>query len=148
MSKKCKQVDWAKVANALTKPKRLHLEKDESDGLFHCPIQACDHDGFGTQRGCRKHVTRKHRWFFYFDQKPSNAEIEASQVNDCNESPKNPSPPARANRFQPLNHRVQSLKNSFLGSPGVAGARAIAKLRKLSAKALSFSDFVVKTKTN
>ena len=139
MSKKCKQVDWAKVANALTKPKRLHLEKDESDGLFHCPIQACDHDGFGTQRGCRKHVTRKHRWFFYFDQKPSNAEIEASQVNDCNESPKKSKPTSASKpipTFEPS------------GSPGVAGARAIAKLRKLSAKALSFSDFVVKTKTN
>ena len=47
--------------------KWLHLEKDEADSLYHCPIQECDHDGFQSQRGCRKHVNTKHSWFFYFD---------------------------------------------------------------------------------
>ena len=70
MSKKCK-VNWSDIDGASPKPKRLHLEKDETDSLYHCPIQECDHDGFQSQRGCRKHVNAKHSWFFYFDEKPS-----------------------------------------------------------------------------
>ena len=74
MNKKYK-VDWSDIDGALPKPKRLHLEKDETDSLYHCPIQECDHDGFQSQRGCRKHVYNKHSWFFYFDEKPSSKEI-------------------------------------------------------------------------
>ncbi|XP_078384349.1 uncharacterized protein LOC144666818 [Oculina patagonica] len=69
MSKKCK-INWSNIDGASPKPKRLHLEKNETDRLYHCPIQVCDHDGFQSQRGCRKHVNTKHSWFFYFDEKP------------------------------------------------------------------------------
>ena len=68
MNKKNK-VDWSDIDGALPKPKRLHLEKDETDSLYHCPIQVCDHEGFQSQRGCRKHVNSKYSWFFYFDGK-------------------------------------------------------------------------------
>ena len=78
MSKKCK-VNWSDIDGASPKPKRLHLEKDETDSLYHCPIQECDHDGFQSQRGCRKHVYNKHSWFFYFDEKPSSKEITDSR---------------------------------------------------------------------
>jgi len=74
MSKKCK-VNWSDIDGASPKPKRLHLEKDETDSLYHCPIQECDHDGFQSQRGCLKHVKTKHSWFFYFDEKPSSKEV-------------------------------------------------------------------------
>ena len=77
MSKKCK-VNWSDIDGASPKPKRLHLEKDETDSLYHCPIQECDHDGFQSQRGCRKHVNIKHSWFFYFDEKPNSKEITDS----------------------------------------------------------------------
>ena len=77
MSKKCK-VNWSDIDVASPKPKRLHLEKDETDSLYHCPIQECDHDGFQSQRGCRKHVNTKHSWFFYFDEKPNSTEITDS----------------------------------------------------------------------
>ena len=69
MNKKGK-VDWSKIDGSSPKPKRLHLKKEETDSLYHCPIQACDHDGFKSQRGCRKHVNTKHSWFFFFDVKP------------------------------------------------------------------------------
>ena len=36
------------------------------------------HDGFHSQRGCRKHVNNKHSWFFYFDEKPNLTEITDS----------------------------------------------------------------------
>ena len=74
MSKKCK-VTWSDIDGASPKPKRLHLEKDQTDSLYHCPIQECDHDGFQSQRGCRKHVNTKHSWFFYFDEKPTDSKL-------------------------------------------------------------------------
>ena len=61
--------DMNKKGKVAPKPKRLHLEKEETDSLYHCPIQTCDHDGFKSQRGCRKHVNTKHSWFFFFDEK-------------------------------------------------------------------------------
>ena len=80
MSKRCK-VNWSDIDGASPKPKRLHLEKDEADSLYHCPIQECDHDGFQSQRGCRKHVNTKHSWFFYFNEKPGSKEIDFAMEN-------------------------------------------------------------------
>jgi uncharacterized C2H2 Zn-finger protein len=79
MSKRGKDFDWSKITGASPKPKRLHLEEDEEDGFFHCPVQTCDHDAFTTQRGCRKHVKKKHHWFYYFDDKPNLSEITSNQ---------------------------------------------------------------------
>lgn len=77
MNKRGKDVNWSMLANASPKPKRLHLEEDDCDGLFHCPVQICKHDGFTTQRGCRKHVKSKHSWYYYFDEKPDSVQIES-----------------------------------------------------------------------
>ena len=77
MNKRVKDVNWSKLANASPKPKRLHLEEDNCDGLFHCPVQICNHDGFTTRRGCRKHVKNKHGWYYYFDEKPNSAQMES-----------------------------------------------------------------------
>ena len=77
MSKKCK-VNWSNVDGASPKPKRLHLEKDETDSLYYCPLQECQHDGFQSQRGRRKHVTTKHSWFFYFDENRNSKQMAAS----------------------------------------------------------------------
>ena len=67
---KANNIEWSTIDGALPKPKRLHLEKDDVDSLYHCPIHLCEHEGFQSQRGCRKHVNNKHSWFFYFDEKP------------------------------------------------------------------------------
>lgn len=63
-------VDWKSLDGAFNKPRRLHLEKDE-EGLDHCPLSNCDHAGFASRRGCRKHVKVKHPWYTYFDEKPT-----------------------------------------------------------------------------
>ena len=84
MSKKCK-VNWSNIDGASPKQKRLHLEKDETDRLYHCPIQECDHDGFQSQRGCRKHVNTKHGWFYFFDQKPEQERLVASAKEDADD---------------------------------------------------------------
>ena len=68
---KANKVEWSKIDGALPRSKRLHLEKDEAVSLYHYPIQLCEHDGFQSQRGCRKHVKYKHSWFFYFEEKQS-----------------------------------------------------------------------------
>ena len=54
------KVDWSKIDGSSSKLKWLHLGKDETDSLYHCPIQVSDHDGFKSQRGRRKHVNTKH----------------------------------------------------------------------------------------
>ena len=79
MSKKC-EVNWSDIDGASPKPKRPHLEKDETDSLYHCPVQECDHDGFQSQRGCRKHVnsTPSTVGSFYFDEKPNSKELTDS----------------------------------------------------------------------
>ena len=69
-ARKKAEVDWKAVDGAFTKQRRLHLVKG-SDGLDHCPITGCEHPGFASQRGCRKHVKRKHGWYYYFDEKPN-----------------------------------------------------------------------------
>ena len=89
MSKRSKKVDWSKKHGASPKPKRLHLEEDENDKLFHCPVPNCDHDGFSTQRGCRKHVKNHHSWFYYFDKKPSESENTASKSDGCDTASQN-----------------------------------------------------------
>ena len=88
MSKKSK-VDWSNIDGASPKPKRLHLEKDETDSLYHCPIQECAHDGFQSQRGCRKHVNTKHSWFSYFDEKPELKVPNNSPVTTLESDPSN-----------------------------------------------------------
>ena len=67
MNKKCKvnRLDIDGVS-----PKRNHLEM-KLTVFYDCPIQECDHDGFQSQRGCRKQANTKHRWFFYIDEKPN-----------------------------------------------------------------------------
>ena len=89
MSKRGVEIDWTTLPNASPNPKRFHLEEDDSDGLFHCPVQGCKHDGFTTQRGCRNHAKIKHRWYFYFDEKPNITQTEACQQqsnrNDAND---------------------------------------------------------------
>jgi len=72
------KVDWSKIHGSPPKLKQLHLEKDEAHSLYHCPIQVCDHDGFKSQRGSRKHVNTKHSWFFFFDEKPDLGGLVAS----------------------------------------------------------------------
>ena len=64
------KVDWKNVNGAAEKKCHLTFVTAE-DGLFHCPVKNCDHDGFITQRGCRKkHVKSRHKWFYYFDERP------------------------------------------------------------------------------
>lgn len=94
-------VDWENVDGAFHKPRRLHLE-NENTGLFRCPAPGCEHDGFGSKRGCRKHVKTKHPWYIYFDTKPNICnEIDTKpRVKDLSSSGSKPTLPCCATSSQ------------------------------------------------
>ena len=55
-------------------------------GIYNCPVHHCDHGGFNSKRGCRKHVDAKHPWFYFFDEKPAvqlNRYISEESTADC-----------------------------------------------------------------
>jgi len=89
MNKKGK-VDTSRIDGSSPKPKRPLLEKDETDSLYYCLIQACGHDGFKSQRGCRKHVNTKHSWFFFFDEKPNVSNTKELADDSSSEIKKQP----------------------------------------------------------
>ena len=61
--------EWKNVEGASEKAKRLKLQPD-INGAYLCPLSECDSNAYKSQRGCRKHVTEKHGWYFFFDEKP------------------------------------------------------------------------------
>ena len=68
MSKKLK-IDWPSIAGSFDQKRKLQL-KPSQDVIYKCPVVYCDHEGFNTERGCRKHIHSRHGWYLYFDEKP------------------------------------------------------------------------------
>ena len=64
-----RRIEWRRLPGAFAKPRRLQVQKI-IDSLYCCLTDFCDHSGFLSQRGCRKHTKTKHGWHFYFDNKP------------------------------------------------------------------------------
>ena len=144
MNKRGKDVNWSKLANASPKPKRLHLEEDDCDGLFHCPVQICKHDGFTTQRGCRKHVKNKHSWYYYFDEKPESAQIDTLNVDEtskCEASDQKIT--LRKSRaiasFNPTNKTAKNFFSWLTGSGG--GCKSDRQAQQIVNKCLKFLKF-------
>ena len=133
MNKRGVEIDCSKLPNASPKPKGLHLKEDDSDGLFHCLVQGCKHDGFTTQRGCRKHAKNKHRWYFYFGEKPNITQTEACQQ----QSNKNDANDDKASLKASLCLLICQSKSPKISCPGllpvVVVVKAIGKHNKLSA---------------
>jgi len=153
MSEKCKG-NWSDIDGALPKPNHVHLEKDETDSLYHCPIQECDHDGFQSQRGCRKHVNTKHSWLIYFDEKPNSKEITDS-LNVASNFPIEST--IQDQTRETTKHAVKLLPSFLLprdigevftkwltGSGG--GYEKDRAAQQIVTRCLSFLDFAVKTR--
>ncbi len=70
-----KTKNWKALQGAAKIKRRLHLKKDK-DGVCPCPVSECDHEGFRSERGCRKHIQTIHPWFYYFDKYPSDVVCE------------------------------------------------------------------------
>ncbi|CAH3036519.1 unnamed protein product, partial [Porites lobata] len=144
MNKRGKDVDWSKLANASPKPKRLHLEEDDCDGLCHCPVQICNHDGFTTQRGCKKHVKSKHSWYYYFEEKPDSAQIDTLNVDEtdkCEASDQKITP--RKSRaiasFDSTNKIAKNFFSWLTGSGG--GCKSDRQAQQIVSKCLKFLKF-------
>ena len=106
------------------KSKRLHWEKDETDSLYHYPTQTCDHDGFQSQRGCRKNVNTKHSWFFFFDEKPDQRELVASskEIVDADKSSEIAKPLCRVSPSLSVSSQIGETFTKWLtGSGGGCG---------------------------
>ena len=43
---------------------------EAEDKTFLCPVSHCEHASFSSKRGCRKHVSKHHGWYYYFDDPP------------------------------------------------------------------------------
>ena len=69
MRRKSSKAEWRNAIGGFEKPRRLHLRKNR-DGIVICPVETCDHAGFLTERGCRKHVFNSHGWYYFYDVKP------------------------------------------------------------------------------
>ena len=79
-------LSWGVFVLEPRKVKRvLALKKDEDD-CYHCPVMNCDHPGFTSKWGCRKHVNNVHPWYLYFDENPgrdiSDENTSASSAQD------------------------------------------------------------------
>ena len=68
-------MDWSKVDGA-RQQKRTLILRESKDKTYICPVKCCENRTFFSKRGCRKHVDTKHRWYYYFDEKPSERLIE------------------------------------------------------------------------
>ena len=79
--------NWCTLDGARKKKRKLHLEPDDK-GIYLCPLSNCLHVGFKSQRGVRKHVNNKHKWFFYFDSQP---EVKREEAQSSNSDRKRPS---------------------------------------------------------
>ena len=85
-------IAWSKLAGARERPKRLHLVPSENS-LYKCPVESCEHEGFESQRGVRKHVHSRHPWFYYFDKKPTMSLATSNVIAE-----KQPSAPMKGTR--------------------------------------------------
>ena len=143
MNKRGKDVNWSMLANASPKPKRLHLEEDDCDGLFHCPVQICKHDGFTTQRGCRKHVKSKHSWYYYFDEKPDSVQIESFDGQANNNNTATDQKTARKMRTVATFDKTSNIAKNFLswltGSGG--GCKSDRQAQQIVNRCLKFLKF-------
>ena len=86
--RRLKIFEWKTARGSSSKLKRLHLKREVLSDIFHCPVAACDHPGFTTDRGCRKHVTQRHSWWFFFNEKPNADKVFSDKLMptrlDCN----------------------------------------------------------------
>eukprot|EP00795_Rhopilema_esculentum_P009819 gene9819-18392_t len=80
-------MDWSKVEGAHSK-KRVVILRETKDKTFRCPVEFCENRTFFSKRGYRKHIDTKHRWYYFFDEKPSDKVIERSAEQSTQRSHK------------------------------------------------------------
>ena len=88
----------------------------------------CDHNGFKSQRGCRKHVNTKHSWFLFFDEKPDVSSTK--ELADDDTSSEITKQPARVWPSFYVSSQIGELFTKWLTGSGGGGARKIVQLSR------------------
>ena len=60
-----KNIDWQNIEGAFDKKRKLKLRASEEENTLKCPVKYCDHEGFKTESGCRKHIKSRHGWYYF-----------------------------------------------------------------------------------
>ena len=55
--------DRQNTDGAFEKKREFKLRASEENNTFKYPVKYCDHEGFKTERGCRKHIKSRHGWY-------------------------------------------------------------------------------------
>ena len=67
---KANKIEWSNIEGALPKAKRLHLEKDKADSLYHCPHNCANMKAnAGAANTSTTSIVGSFFLFFFFDQK-------------------------------------------------------------------------------
>ena len=66
-----KEYRLAEYRGTFEKKCKLKFRASEEDNTFKCPVKYCDHYGFKTKRGCRKHIKSQHGWYYFLGEKPN-----------------------------------------------------------------------------
>ena len=128
-----KDVQWRTIEGAFAKPRRLHLVSDPG-GVFQCPIRNCDHVGFKSQRGCRKHVKKVHGWYIYFHSKPNISTTDKGMYSDEEQQP---SRPYQNLPSYPKEHPLRVQFVDWLKSTG-GGGRTASEAEQNASRAFKF----------
>ena len=69
MAPKKLRIDYSKVPDAFTAKRKLRLAL--TNDIYLCPVDNCLHSGFKSKRGCRKHISSRHDWYYFFEKEPN-----------------------------------------------------------------------------
>ena len=131
--------EWKDAIGARNKPKRLKLKANEL-GLFICPVERCDSEGYRSKRGCRKHVYSRHGWFYYFDEKPDVKKVFPSiETRQSRYKLPSRSSTVRMPTFLKTCRIAESF-NKWLTSPG-GGGKSNTQADQISCKVLKYAKF-------
>ena len=111
--------------------------------FFTAQCKNCEHDGFTTQRGCRKHVKSKHSWYYYFDEKPDSVQIESFDGQANNNNTATDQKTARKMRTVATFDKTSNIAKNFLswltGSGG--GCKSDRQAQQIVNRCLKFLKF-------
>ena len=127
---------WKFAVGASKKPRRLKLVAD-GNSLFTCPVQSCDHNLFKSKRGCRKHVSIYHGWYFYFNEKPdAKTLLPDEQIRTAIKPVKNRPDTSKMPTFDKSSPIRKTFK-TWLCSP-VGGSKGFAQSEQIVSRVMKF----------
>ena len=63
------RINYKELPEAFPTKRKLRLVSNNN--IYLCPVDNCLHTGFKSKRGCRKHISSRHDWYYFFEKEPS-----------------------------------------------------------------------------